>query len=659
MMNNSPTEIVQRSRSVFSFLGRAVLLLVLSVAGCNGSTADPAPVAASGAADAPKVAGDSTANSAGQLKKGSLAGSRSKAAKPSIVPAFSNVASDSGIDFTFFSDTVPDRYFLPEVMGGGVAWIDFDGDGWQDLYVANGCPLRPSKDKKGAVEIAGRDADAAEHVSQLYRNRGDGTFARVTESAAASHLGYGQGLAVGDFDADGFPDLFYSCFGADVLLHNQGDGTFVDVTATAGTTDTDWSTSCVWFDVDDDGDLDLYVVNYLDITFATHRICMHEGKPRYCGPDVYNAVADRLYVSQGDGTFVEQSDALGFNAVDGKGLAISVLDFDNDLRPEVYVANDMAANFLFTRSQKSAAGAGETGTTKAASQSDVAGAAKSPASRKLWAEVAMESGCAVSNTGLNEASMGLSCADFDGDGLADIYITHFMNAKNTLYHNMGQLLFVDDSYRTRAAATSFRSLGFGTIPFDYDGDGFADLFIANGHVQGPNVTPYAMTPLMLWNDGTGSFDDISEFAGPYFQDLWVGRAASSADYDGDGDLDLAVTHLDRPLALLRNDTVAKRHYLGLEVRTRSRIPPVGGRVVVTTKSGRQTLPIQAGGSYLGTSDVRLLFTAGDSQEVPEVEIHWPSGQEQKLSKLAADRYWIVYEGEEPIVDLVRSGTRVP
>jgi hypothetical protein len=468
-----------------------------------------------------------------------------------------------------------------------------------------------------------------EHLSRLYRNLGDGSFQDVTRASAAWHNGYGQGCAVGDYDGDGFLDLFLANYGADVLFHNNGDGTFSRVTERTGASDDLWSSSAAWFDADGDGLLDLYVVTYVDATLANHRRCHYGGAVGYCGPGQYEAVPDQLYINQGDGTFQERLAEYGMNAPGGKGLALAVLDLDDDLRPEVFVGNDMMPNFLFTR--------GDSPLAKSAPEEPP----------RRYKEIGTAAGCAVSGAGLNEASMGIACADFDGDGLVDLYLTHYYNAKSTLYHNLGQLNFVDDSYGTRVAATSKEFLGFGTVPFDYDRDGAPDLFVATGHVLGKNVQPCAMPPKLLRNDGRGRVSDISRWAGEYFRDAWLGRGVAAADYDNDGDLDLLVSHLERPVALLRNDTETGRHFVGFDLRTVNRIPPVGGRVVVSCGSYRRTVPVQAGGSYLSASDGRLLFGLADEQGPVTAEIFWPSGRVDKFAGLGVDCYWIVYEGSAP------------
>jgi hypothetical protein len=552
------------------------------------------------------------ASAAAGTSLGSVAGNR-ETLHPDVRPVFVDVALSSGIDFAFFSDAVPERYFLPEIMGGGVVWFDFDGDGRLDVYFRNGTNL----------PVPGTEGNA--HPSCLYRNLGGSRFSNVTHPAGASLEAYGQGGAAADYDADGFSDLYLANYGADVLLHNNGDGTFSNVTATAGVSDDLWSTSAVWCDLDGDHLLDLYVANYMNVTFENHKTCEYSGRPGYCGPGSYESVPDAVYLNQGDGTFIESSARLGFIDDNGNGLAVIAADFDDDLVPEIFVANDMTPNHLFTRS----------------THFDVPGS-----QRPMYTNVAPAGGAAVSYAGLNEAGMGIACADFDNNGRLDIFITHYYHQKNTLYHNRGQLIFDDDSRRTRIAATSYERLGFGTWPIDYDRDGDADLFVANGHVLGPEHEPNAMRPQLLMNSG-GQFYDISDEAGAYFEKLLLGRGVAGADYDDDGDIDIAVSHLDQRAALLRNDTQTGRHFLGLDLRTKHRAAPVGGRVIVTTPGHRQVLSIVTGGSYLSTGDPRVVAGLPDDSGAAQVEILWPSGRVDRFENLSPDRYWVITEGASP------------
>ena len=521
-----------------------------------------------------------------------------------IRPAFTDVASELGIEFTFYNDQVEGRFFLPEVMGGGAAWLDFDQDGWLDLYLVDGAPLESP------------DPQQRDHVNRLFRNNGV-RFDDVSMPAMAMDGSFGQGVCVGDFDADGFPDLYICNYGPNLLLKNNGDGTFQDMTDIAAVGDPLWGTSAAWVDLNDDALLDLFVANYLDLTSANLEVCHYNGQPGYCGPGEYDAAPDRAYLNNGDGTFTEAAEALGLVAPEGKGLAIAVTDFDGDAKPEIYVANDMVENFLYRR--------------------------KGIGPELRYENVARAAGCAVSADGIHEASMGVACSDFDGDGMVDVFLTHFYSHKNTLYRNLGDLLFDDVSRRTRIAATSFETLGFGTVALDYDLDGSPDLFVANGHVLGPLQQPNEMYPQLLYNDGEGRFDDVSRIAGPYFEELWLGRGAAGADFDNDGSVDLVVTHLHQPVALLRNETRSPHHFVGLDLRTPSRLSPLGARVSVIAGNKRMVVPIVGGGSYLSSGDARLVVGLGEWDRAVDVEVSWPSGGVELFHDLAVDQYWPITE----------------
>ena len=529
---------------------------------------------------------------------------------------FQNVADEAGIDFRFFADIVPGRYFLPEIMGGGVGWIDFDVDGRLDLYVANGRPLVVTP------EDAARAATIPRQGNRLYRQTSDAHFTELAGHAAADVEAYSQGITVGDYDADGFKDVYVSSYGNDVLLSNNGDGTFTDVTITAGTTDPLWSTSGVWCDFSGDGLLDLYVVNYMKVTPETQKICQQEGKPKYCGPGDYEGVPDSVYVNRGDGTFATATDDLGFSLSEGRsGLGVLAADFDEDLAAEVYVANDMEPNLLFTKA--------------------------SPSEPRRYKEVAADSGCAVGGDGMNEASMGLACGDLDGDGRPDLYLTHYYHTKNTLYRNLGGLLFDDQSRRSGIAAATHERTGFGTIAADFDRDGDLDLFAANGHVLGPENPPFEMKPGLLQNND-GRYFDRSSLAGSYFETTMLGRGAASADFDNDGDIDLAVSHIDQPLALLANVSKPGGSFIGFDLRSTDRLPPVGGRVRVEAGGRTWVVPVTAGGSYLSSNDRRLFVGLGSADDPVRVEVFWPSGNVSRYDGLDANGYWRIYEsGRKP------------
>ena len=577
-------------------------LLVFAPVGCRPSSPSPPPGGqAKEAAPAPRQNDGA--------RKTVVATPRPAPATP---PRFVDVARESGIDFTYFNDEAAENWLIVEVMGGGAAWLDVDLDGWLDLYLTEGCRLEKSQKGDG------------EHRDRLYRGRGAAGFREVSAVAGIGDDHYGQGVAVGDYDADGFPDLYLANFGPAVLLHNNGDGTFTDVTASAGIDFAKWGTSAAFADLDHDGQLDIYACTFLDNRLGNNKACDYPQGRGYCGPGSYVGEQDQVWVSGGDGTFVECSADLGFTETNGrgKGLAVSIVDLDDDLLPEVYVGNDMTPNYLYTR--RSGVG--------------------SPA---RYEELATSAGCAVSDDGENEASMGIATEDFDGDGRPDIFLAHFYQAKNTLYQNLGNLLFADISRKTRIAATSLHNLGFGTVGLDWDRDGRMEMFVATGHVLGPRVQPYQMQPQLLWQAANGTFVDVSDdVGGDYFGGKWLGRAAAGADYDNDGDLDLAVSHNISPVALLRDDTAAPGRFLGLDLRTPSRIPPVGGRVEVHC-DGRKTIrPISSGGSYLSSHDPRILVALPPGESPADVTIHWPSGRVDSL-RLGADAYWQVLEGDAP------------
>ena len=613
-----------RSRLSFGRLAEIVrvinwtlICLVLAIGGCGGGASrrdvEPAQTDLSAASKSRPV----SAQEIRQVLDAVI--SRREASVLDCPPKFTEVASNQGIEFTFHTDAVPGRYFLPEIMGGGAAWFDFDRDGWLDLFLVNGDELNsePRRPKP--------------HSDALFHNRGGESFVEISGVAGATTIGYGQGCAVGDFDGDGFEDLYVTGYRTSTLLRNLGDGTFADETPESGTRNDLWGLGVVWLDINDDHHLDLYIVNYLNVTPQNREQCRFSGVPGYCGPGHYDSVADRLFLNLGDGRFRDVSEEVGVAIPNGKGLSVAVLDFDLDGQNEIYVANDMTPNFLFQRQAVP-----DTGTDR---RDATAGLPK-------FLDVAPVAGCAVSDMGLNEASMGVACADFDNNGYCDIFLTHFYAQKNTLYRNLGRLQFEDDSRRARLVAISHDRLGFGTVPLDYDRDGSTDLFIANGHVLGPEHEPFAMLPQIIRNDGRARFDDVGPQSGDYFRRLCVGRGAAGADFDNDGDLDLLVTHLDRPVALLRNDTVTPHHFLGIELRRADRLPAQGTQVIVEAGARRITSMSIGGGSYLCVSDPRLLIGLKDWSEPVTLEIRWQSGQIARHENVAVDRYCLAVEGQE-------------
>ncbi len=597
------------------------ILLLLTLTGCSqpkDTTAPPVSADQQTSPPAPPAASETNTPTT----------PAEQPAATGVKPIFEDIAEEAGIDFVYDRDVVEGRWMIVEVMGGGVAWLDADLDGWLDLFFTNGGQLEPGQ------------GPAREAPDQLYRNLGpsaDGQirFRNATQQAGMPDGGYGQGVAVGDYDADGFPDIYVTNYGKNLLLHNNGDGTFTDQTDVAGVGDTAWGTAAFFADLNADGQLDLYVANFIDQTPENVRPCDYGGDVGYCGPGTYRGLQDAVFVSQGDGTFVEKAKALGFIEPDGagKGLAAVAVDFDHDLRPEIYVGNDMTPNLLYTPVESVGTDANQPTPDQ---------------QERLYREIAVTAGCALSDQGENEATMGIACDDLNDDGLPDLFLAHFHKAKNTLYRNLGSLQFADESRRTKIAATSFDNLGFGAVALDWDRNGFLDLFVTTGHVLGPNAPPEKMPPQLLRRTDRTRFEDVSgDVAGTYFQGRWLGRGVAGGDFDNDGDLDIAVAHNASPSALLENRTEAGGSFLGLELATPSRIPPIGGRVEVVSGNLRMVRPIFAGGSYQASHDPRLLFTLSSAEEPAQVTIHWPSGRVDQIS-LTGDRYWRVVEGSLPV-----------
>ncbi|MDP7020209.1 MAG: CRTAC1 family protein [Pirellulaceae bacterium] len=518
-------------------------------------------------------------------------------------PQFADIAAAAGVEFRFHNDIVPDRFLLPEIMGGGAAWIDYDNDGWWDLCLANGSVIE--------------DPDQSPHVNRLFRNLGGNRFEEVSIETGTTDRGYGQGLAVGDYNADGFADLFVANYGANALYRNNGDGTFDDVTASAGVAGNVWSSGAMWVDLNRDGLLDVYVANYLNITLEISELERQGTKDPdvYSGPGKFESVADLAYLNLGNGSFREASDELGLRPPQGKGLGLAAVDFDDDLSFEIYVANDMVPNFLFAYD----------------------------AEKGRYVNKARLAGCDVGGDGANEASMGIALADFNHNGMCDVLLTHYYQMKNTLYNNNGDLLFSDDSRISGIANTSNDFIGFGTASIDFDRDGWPDLFVSNGHVRGPRFPPFELTAQILWND-KGFFRDVSATAGRYFQTQVVGRSAAPCDLDNDGDVDMGVTHVIAPFALLNNNTAVSRPFIGLDLRPANRGSLAGGRVIITAGEQRLVHHLSAGGSYLCSPDPRVVLAVGDHQGGIDVELHWPSGAVEQFPELPPNKYWLIREG---------------
>ena len=528
------------------------------------------------------------------------------AASTGPAPAFTDDAEAVGLRFRYDAGASKERQ-IPETMGTGLGLLDYDGDGWLDVYATQGCPFPP-----GPRRPANGD--------RLFHNRGDGTFEDATESAgiAAFPGGYGHGVAVGDIDNDGDPDLFIARWRSYALYRNRGDGTFEDATDSAGLGgDRDWPTSAAFADLDGDGDLDLYVCHYLRWDEASPFICRDPkfGANRLCNPGLFPSLPDRVYRNDG-GRFVEVTRESGIVDAHGRGMGVLAADLDDDGRIDLFVANDQSANFLW---------------------------------RNLggfrFEEVGHAAAVAASGSGGYQAGMGVGCGDVDGDGRPDLVVTNFYDEGTTLYQNLGQGVFNDRSGAFDLLSATRARLGFGIAFLDANNDGRLDLVQANGHVDDFRPeSPYAM-PLQLFLGGTdGRLTDVGDRAGPPFRTERLGRALAVGDLDNDGRLDLLIACLDAPLMYAHNRTDGG-HHLTLRLEgTASNRDAVGARVSVTAGGRARVAWRLGGGSYQAAGDPRLHFGLGDADRVESIEIRWPSGRVDRLGPLPADAGYLIREG---------------
>jgi enediyne biosynthesis protein E4 len=531
------------------------------------------------------------------------------------VPWFEDVTQAAGIDFLHF-DPKTDRHYIQETMGSGLGWIDYDNDGWLDLFCVQDGPIKPGS---GALP-----------TSKLYRNNGDGTFTDVTEKVGLARPGFGMGCAVGDFDNDGYDDLVVTYFGGVVLYHNEPDGKggrrFVDVTTQAGIKNPHWATSCAWGDVDGDGFLDLYVCNYCEVDLDKYPQCVTDKGAVYtCQPFHFPAVAHRLYRNNGDGTFTDVSETSGIaKAPPAPGLGVIMTDLDGDGRLDVYVANDLKPAYLFHNR-----GGGK------------------------FEEKALFSGCGLGPGGRPVSGMGVEAGDLDGSGRPSLFVTNFQNEPNVVYRNRGNLVFNDWTVQSGLGPPSIARLGFGCVLVDADLDGRLDVAVANGHVnrnaQELYHAPFAQEAQLFLGTASGRFRDVSNQAGPYFLTKVVGRGLAWADYDNDGLPDLAFSHNGGPVSLLRNRTTTTNAWLRLELigdGVKSNRNAIGARVEVETANGKQVRFLNGGGSYLSASDRRLLIGLGVADRARRATVNWPSGRVQTFEDLAGRTWWRLHEGRE-------------
>jgi tetratricopeptide (TPR) repeat protein len=517
-----------------------------------------------------------------------------------------DVGQAAGLDFQYFSGQTGFKY-LVESMGGGVGVLDFDGDGWPDLYFPDGCRLP-------------YDPNDFSHVDRLYRNRGDGTFEDVTAQSGLGDNRYSQGCAVGDYDNDGDPDLFVVNFGRSVLYRNQGDGTFTDASAEVGIEVDKWSSSAAFADLDRDGNLDLYVVTYVD----SLRVCRaDDNRITTCDPQNFNAEQDVLYRNLGDGTMADVSAPAGILAPDGKGLGIVTADFDDDGWPDIYVANDGTPNFMFHN-----LGPGDL----------------------RFREEGLVAGVAVSAEGQAQAGMGIACADLNGDGLLDLFVTNFYLESSTLYLNLGGGLFEDHTRDAGLESSTRHTLGFGTQAIDFDCDGWPELIVANGHIDDYRFRnePWKMPPQLFRNLGGARFKEISHDAGAYFHGEYLGRGVARLDWDRDGLPDAVVVHQDRTVALLQNETLDPGHRLVLELHgIESNRDAIGARLRLTAGGRTQVLEICGGHGFFCSNELRQYVGLGSCDRLEILEIHWPSGRHDRWTDLPIGVRLCIVEGNAP------------
>ncbi len=523
------------------------------------------------------------------------------------------------LDFTQANSPTASKY-LPETMGGGVALLDYDNDGRLDVFFVNGAKIRDPM-PPGAVP----DKSDPRFWNRLYHQNPDGTFTDVTEKAGLSGLAqnrYGMGVAVGDFDNDGFEDIYVTGFGGNTLYHNNGNGTFSDVTAQAGVAASGWSTSAGFFDFDNDGKLDLFVARYVEWGFDDKHVC-GESKPggrAYCHPDNYSGISNVLYRNNGDGTFTDVSKKAGIANPAGKSLGVAFGDFDDDGWPDVYVANDSVQCFLYRNNHDG-----------------------------TFTDVALTAGVGFNEDGKTFAGMGVDFADYDNDGRADIAVTDLSDQRYMLYRNNRDGTFTDVTNESGLGGATLAYSGWSMKFVDFDNDGWKDLFIAQGHVMdnievtSPNLR-YLQPPLLLRNV-RGRFSVID--AGAALKMPWAGRGAAFGDIDNDGDIDVIVTNIGQKAYVLRNDGGNSNGWIGIRARGRkSNRDGIGCRIKVVTASGLvQHYTVNTAVGYLSASDRRVLVGLGADKAAQLVEIRWPAGGTQRFENVAAGK---TIEAVEPI-----------
>ena len=541
-------------------------------------------------------------------------GAKSSKCSGRPVPQLEDITSTTGITFKHTSD--PAKKYIVESMSGGVILLDYDRDGWPDVYFTNA----------PTVEMA---VKGTKSLGALYHNNHDGTFTDVTAKSGLSTRCFAMGGAIGDYNNDGWPDLYVTCLGGNILYRNNGDGTFTDVTAKAGVADGRWSTGAAFGDYDGDGFADLMVANYVDFHlddlpgFGSAPFCKYRGIDVQCGPRGLRGAGDSLFHNNGDGTFTEVSKAAGVSDPNGYyGLGVIWADFNNTGRSDIYVANDSTPKFLY----------------------------KNEGNGK-FKDIGLESGTAVSDDGSEQASMGIAIGDYNHSGRPSIYVTNFSDENDLLYRNEGDWNFKEVSYAAGVALPSLPWVKWGTAFVDLDNDGWLDLIAVSGHVYPqvdslPSGGGYREPKMFHLNQKDGTFCDASDLAGKALQERHVSRGLAVGDLFNDGDMDVVIGDIDGGPMVLRNHGIPGRHWVSFELNgTKSNRLALNARITIVAGGMTQTDEVHSGGSYLSQNDLRIHFGLANATKIDKVEVHWPSGRSETLTNLAVDQHYTVVEAQ--------------
>lgn len=540
---------------------------------------------------------------------------------------FRDVAVETGLKFQHFTGATGEL-FMPEIMGSGCALFDYDNDGDLDVFLIQGTLLDDKKNMSAASSPLPKNWQPG---NRLFRNElipsGKLRFTDVTKAAGVGSVGIGMGAATGDIDNDGFVDLYVTNLGSNILYHNNGNGTFTDVTKTAGVDDPRWSSSAAFFDYDRDGDLDLFVTNYVDFTPRNNKKCFAPtGEPDYCTPRAYNPLRSHLFRNDGKGVFTDATQASGIGSLAGPGLGVTCADFNGDGWPDIYVANDGAANFLWLNKTDG-----------------------------TFEEVGLISGAAYGMDGIARAGMGATVGDFDNDGDEDIFVTNLMREGSTLYRNDGQGNFSDATLQFGLSQPTFLSTGFGVGWFDYDNDGRLDLFSANGGVtmiptQKNSPYPFQQRNQIFHNEGA-SFREVTANAGAAMQLLGVSRGVAFGDVDNDGEVDLLVSNNNGVTRLLLNESSPKNNWLSVKLEGVKDNRYGIGALITVLRKGQPPLMrrVHTDGSYLSASDSRVHVGLGTSTEIQSISVQWPSGVKERWDKILINKQITLRQGSGKIL----------